>query len=281
MELRLGDLYDLIARIVDDRLRHWRESAAAPDGTVPTSGMPTEAKNLSSTSAQGQLPQGQLLLQQLQELVHLQRQLLSAFQQHQQRSEALLEELKGLLLRTWEQQGGKLGNTSPSPKEPEAPSSAGDGFLINAFRTDKQTPAVEPTVFVPTAPAAEPPPAVTHQNWAELLPSHLRHRYGVQVNYLRERALPDALGATGVKVLIGEGTQNGQGVTLAALVKEQVDAADVGIFYNAIIKPLRASVAEPVIGIIIGNHFDPKATRVAYFHELITVKAEELTNVPQ
>lgn len=280
MELRLGDLYDLITHIVDDRLRHWRENAAAPDGTAPTSGMPTEAKNLPSTSAQGQEPQGQLLLQQLQELINLQQQLLAAFRQHQQRSEALLEELKGLLLRTWGQQGKEFDDASP-PKEPIAPSSAGDGFLSNAPRTGVLTPTVEPAVFVPTAPTAKPPTAVTHQNWADLLPSHLRHRYGIQVNYLRERALSDSLGSSGVKVLVGEGTQKGQGVTLTALAKEQVTAADVGIFYNAIVKPLRASIAEPVIGIIIGNHFHPKAARVAYAHELILVKAEELTATPE
>ncbi|GBC99240.1 hypothetical protein HRbin17_01762 [bacterium HR17] len=284
MDLRLGDLYDLVVRVVDERLRQWRLNGSG----LPAGDAEPNSLTVPSRSETGQTPpsEWQALAQQLGEVVALQRQVLAALLQYQQRTEALLDELAGALAQLLgHQRGDSRHLPTASGGETETvppPRSVKDG----ASQTEKPSaypsalaPSVEPAVYVPAGEATVPPAEAVDGasvNWAELLVTYLQQAVGVQVQYLRERQMPATLEAGGGKVLVGEALRNGQAVTIAALHKDHITAPDVSIFYNAIIKPLRASVTEPVIGVVIGQQFDPKADRVAYAHELIALTIADL-----
>ncbi|MFN3421848.1 MAG: hypothetical protein ACK40X_09015, partial [Armatimonadota bacterium] len=93
MDVRLGDLYDLIVRIVDDRLKQRSET----EHLLPTRGSETSFLDSSEGSPAEEKTLLLNLSEQMANLVNLQRQLLETVQASQRRTEALLSELLDLL----------------------------------------------------------------------------------------------------------------------------------------------------------------------------------------
>jgi len=93
MEIRLGDLYELIVRIVDDRLKQRGETehVAALKGSESS---PPEPPAKSPSEHQLQF---QALQEQIATLIDLNRQILTAVRENQRRNEELLSELLNLL----------------------------------------------------------------------------------------------------------------------------------------------------------------------------------------
>ncbi len=111
---------------------------------------------------------------------------------------------------------------------------------------------------------------------AEQLANYLESRLGIVVEFLQARQTPSSPLLQDAQVLVGEGTQNDQPMTLTVFCKPVVSPADVTVFYNAIVRPLRGSVAESVMGILLGETFEPKAQKVAHALDLLVIGTKEL-----
>lgn len=298
MEFRLSDLYELIVRIVDDRLKQWQEKARASENRMAIKASPTPSK-VSEPS-----PEGQAILQKLQELVTLQQQLLAILQRDQQLKEAKWEEVIGLLRQLLERQERDGQTLTPAPSfEPSQPSpeplptseppkaSPPQGAKVEAAvlteakvtTVPSMSIALSPTaVAIPSPPPAPPPSSdasptdAPPPSWADWLIPYLLREWGVQVHFLRERPLPINLPKGKATLLVGEGTQEGEGLTLAVLVSEGVTPADVSLFHDTVVKPLRDAIAEPVIGLIVGRQFDPKVLRIAPILNCVLIRMDEV-----
>jgi hypothetical protein len=303
MEFRLGDLYELIVRIVDDRLKQWQEKAKASEN-----GMAVKA-SLTPSKVSEPSPEGQAILQKLQELVTLQQQLLAILQRDQQLNEAKWEEVIGLLKQVLEQRERDSQTLTPAPSfEPSRPSpeplptseppkaSPTQGAKVEAAVLTEAKVTTVPSMSValsPTAAATPSPPfisppssvsptdaspssATSPPNWADWLIPYLLREWSIQVNFLRERPLPINLPKGKATLLVGEGTQEGQGLTLVVLVTEEVTPADVSLFHETVVKPLRDAIAEPVIGLIVGRQFDPKVLRIAPMLNCVLIRMDEV-----
>jgi hypothetical protein len=301
MEFRLSDLYELIVRIVDDRLKQWQEKARASENGMAIKASPTPSK-VSEPS-----PEGQAILQKLQELVTLQQQLLAILQRDQQLNEAKWEEVIGLLRQLLERQERDGQTLTPAPSfKPSAPSSqpffnagdreafhpqkAGAEPAVLANEDNPPTPSMPPPHLPTTDTSPSPlpetvslastdvslPSASPAPDWAGWLIPYLLREWGVQVHFLRERPLPINLPKGKATLLVGEGTQEGQGLTLAALVSEEVTPADVSLFHDTVVKPLRDAIAEPVVGLIVGRQFDPKVLRIAPMLNFVLIRMDEV-----
>ncbi|MGQ9463043.1 MAG: hypothetical protein ACUVTP_08850 [Candidatus Fervidibacter sp.] len=315
MDIRLGDLYELIVRIVDDRIKQLvgsEQSHILKAGEVqlsPHAKFPGEEES-----------KVQALQEQIAKLVDLQRQLLEIVQKNQQRTEAILTELLNLLRqqmnfsRTSNGQrvtltsgeGGSLSSENALKKENASkplsdqtrsnsleiglePSPSKGYTVMSPPDSDDEEipyapsdqwlnePSPQPTVSQLAsdgAPVTEAPPAVEISG--DQLSEYLRRLFGIEVDYLRSRQTPNSPALEGSQVLVGEGIYNGEPVTLTIFGKSHITPTDVTVFYNAIVRPLRGSVTEPVMSVIFGKTFEPKALKVAYALDLLVVNLRDL-----
>jgi len=231
MEIRLGDLYELIVRIVDDRLKQRGETEhiAAMKGSESPS-------ELQAKSPSEQQLQFQALQEQIATLIDLNRQILTAVRENQRRNEELLSELLNLLRQFLE--ASKIGDgrrtTLPSvePSKPagereEAPKRTSERQR-SGEKTRKPSELSELAVMSPpdlsdeeiafTPPdnwlnETSPQPAATElapdgvaaptvnaqpslvETMVERLPDYLRRLFGIDVDYLSARSNPIAFAA--------------------------------------------------------------------------------------
>ncbi len=304
MEVRLGDLYEFIVRIVEDRLR--QQSGAPQRPAELLAPPPSVSDNLSETA------QWRVIQEQLETLVGLHRQLLDISLTHQQHTEALLSDiLKALqqlldsLRAVNEQQANeeqqekgtdhrkrhdrrpRMTDRIPMPN-PQAllPSNLDEG--IAEVPPDKwleeDTAATIVEEVAPdgaTGTIVKPPSAslMETETLSERLSEFLRRLFGVEVDYLQSRP-PSSPALQNARVMVGEGTHNGQPMTLTVYAKPEITAADVSVFYNAVVRPLRRSVTETVMGIMVGETFEPKALKVAHTLDLLLLNATDLFGNP-
>lgn len=317
MDIRLGDLYELIVRVVDDRIKQLlgsEQSHILKAGEVqlsPHAKFPGEEES-----------KIQALQEQVAKLIDLQRQLLEVVQNNQQRTEAILNDLMNLLrqqmnasrtsngqrMTLTSDEGGSLssenafkkGNASKplsdqtrsSSLERSLERSPSKGYTVMSppDSSDEEIPYApsdqwlnEPSPQPTTSqlasdgasvPVIEAPPAVEISN--DQLSEYLRRLFGIEVDYLRSRQTPNSPALEGSQVLVGEGIYNGEPVTLTIFGKSHITPTDVTVFYNAIVRPLRGSVTEPVMSIIFGKTFEPKALKVAHALDLLVVNLRDL-----
>ncbi len=324
MDIRLGDLYDFIVRIVDDRLKQRWEN----DFTLAAKGEDAALVGSRERSSHKEEPLLPTLLEQINNLLNLQRQLLEAVQtsqESQKRIEALLEELLNLMRQQSEvsktSNGRRLAQSLGEEEKPDAKGSSdkesglkkfpehpagshGDrgyetsskGYAVmsppdlgdedaSVLPSDnwlKEQPALSPTGELATdgisAPTVSAPPLGT-EILTEQLSDYLRRLFGIDVDYLRTRQTPSSPSLQDAQVLVGEGTYNGQSVTLTIFGKSHITPTDVTVFYNAVVRPLRGSVTEPVLSIVFGETFEPKALKVAHALDLLVINLRDLREV--
>ncbi|MCS3920204.1 hypothetical protein Q2T83_10825 [Fervidibacter sacchari] len=313
MEIRLGDLYELIVRIVDDRLKQRGE--AEHIASLKGSESPLPEPQAKSPSEQ----QFQALQEQIAALIDLNRQILIAVRENQQRNEELLGELLNLLRQFLEASKVSDGRRTTLPSaEPSKPTREREEALKHS--SDKQRSSEktrkpselselavmsppdlsdEEIAFVPPdgwlnetspqpvatdlAPDGIATPAVSAQPslieiTVERLPEYLRRIFGIDVDYLSARQTPSP-SLQGAQILVGEGTYNGQPVTLTVFGKPHITPTDITIFYNAVVRPLRGSVNEPVMSVIFGETFEQKAVKVAHALDLLVVNLKDLQEI--
>lgn len=317
MDIRLGDLYELIVRIVDDRIKQLAGSEqphalrAGEVQLIPHAKLPGEEES-----------KVQALQEQFAKLVDLQKQLLEVVQKNQQRTEAILNELMNLLkqqmnvskasngqrvtltsgegeslssenalkkendskpLSDQTRSGSLDGSIKPSPSkgytvmsppdsvDEEIPYAPSDQWLNEP---SPQPPVNQLASDGASVPVTEAPPAVEISS--DQLSEYLRRLFGIEVDYLGSRQTPNSPALEGSQVLVGEGVYNGEPVTLTIFGKSHITPTDVTVFYNAIVRPLRGSVTEPVMSIIFGKTFEPKALKVAHALDLLVVNLRDL-----
>ncbi len=319
MEIRLGDLYDFIVRVVEDRLR-LRENLSPLQGSArepPSVSLFASEPTPEPTSRDA--PQWHVVQKQLAEITQLLHQLLEATHGHQQRTEALLGELLILFRQALEAQeaparGVTNGRRSDAVVAPETLAGGQGEFLSDAPKTIVEQPLAEPSsqgyaVMVPpeqeempspvederwleepppqplrealaadgVASVAAPSSILQAKDFPERLTEHLRRQFAIEVDYLKARQTQTSSPILqNAQVLMGEGSYNGQPVTLTIFVKPTISPADVTLFCNAIVRPLRGSVEEAVIGIVVGEDFGSKALRVAHTFDLLVICASDL-----
>ncbi|MCS7185715.1 MAG: hypothetical protein N3B10_09140 [Armatimonadetes bacterium] len=325
MDVRLGDLYDLIIRIVDDRLRQKVEdehlsSARGRDVSFPRS------QEVSPSNDETIL---QTLLEQITNLIDLHRQLLETFQANQRRTETLLSELLNLVKQQVEVSRTSNGRRSnqqlndeekpiaeklsekvpdkeeglkkPSEQRPSARSEknherSSKGYTVmsppdlsdeevsfvpsdNWLKEQPMQPATsELTTDGALSPTASVP-STTMGVLTDQLSEYLRRLFGIEVDYLRTRQTPSSPSLQDAQVLVGEGTYNGELVTLTIFGKPHITPTDVTVFYNAVVRPLRGSVTEPVLSIVFGETFEAKALKVAHALDLLVVNLKDLREI--
>jgi len=309
----LGDLYELIVRIVDDRLKQRGETehALEPKGVDA----PSAASRERSPDREEHLLQ--TLVEQVSNLVNLQRQLLESVQVGQKRTEGLLTELLNLVRQQEETPKASNGHRPVQSFEaegrttlrrdeagqPETRPEARDGRTQEASpRYPVMSPpdlSDEEVPFVPsddwleeqnlqpvtsglapdgvTTPTANP--STQFEILTDQLSDYLRRLFGIEVDYLRARQTPSSPSLQGAQVLVGEGIYNGDSVTLTIFGKSHISPTDVTVFYNAVVRPLRGSVTEPVISIVFGETFEPKALKVAHALDLLVINLKDLREV--
>jgi hypothetical protein len=315
MEIRLGDLYELIVRIVDDRLKQRGETEhiAAMKGSESSLPEP-QAKSPSE-----QQLQFQSLQEQIATLIDLNRQILTAVRENQRRNEELLSELLNLLRQFLEaskiSDGRRTTLPSAEPSKPagereEAPKRTSERQRPGE-KTRKPSELSELAVMSPpdlsdeeiafTPPdnwlnETSPQPAATElapdgvaapivnaqpslvETMVERLPDYLRRLFGIDVDYLSARSAPSP-SLQDAQILVGEGIYNGQPVTLTVFGKPHITPTDITIFYNAIVRPLRGSVNEPVMSVVFGETFEQKALKVAHALDLLVVNLKDLQEI--
>jgi len=315
MEIRLGDLYELIVHIVDDRLKQRGEAehVAALKGTESSLPEPR------AKSPREQQLQFQALQEQIATLIDLNRQILAAVQENQRRNEELLSELLNLLSQFLEaskvSDGRRTTLPSIEPSKPaggreEAPKRASDrqrssekarklaelsGLAVmsppdlsdegDVFappdswlnETSQQPAATELAPDGVVAPTVSAQPSLT-ETMVEQLPDYLRRLFGIDVDYLSARPAPSP-SLQGAQILVGEGTYNGQPVTLTVFGKPHITPTDITVFYNAIVRPLRGSVNELVMSVVFGETFEQKALKVAHTLDLLVVNLKDLQEI--
>ncbi len=322
MDVRLGDLYDLIIRIVDDRLKQRSET----EKPLTARGSETSSSDSSERSPAEEKTLLLTLLEQMTNLVNLQRQLLETVQASQRRTEALLSELLDLLKqqvevsrtsngrrltqslteeeksvgeRGYEKDSGSKIFHEPRPnarsdKPHETSPTKGYTAMSPPDLSDEEISFVpsdnwlkEPSPKLSTselspdgvsAPTIGAPPSQM-ETLTEQLSDYLRRLFGIEVDYLRARQTPSSPSIQDAQVLVGEGTYNGQLVTLTIFGKSHVTPTDVTVFYNAVVRPLRGSVTEPVMSIVFGETFEPKALKVAHALDLLVVNLKDLREI--
>ena len=315
MEIRLGDLYELIVRIVDDRLKQQGEAKH----TVVLKGTEASLPEPRANSSSERELQFQVLQEQIAALIDINRQILATVRESQQRNEALLSELLNLLRQFLEASKVSDGRRTTLPSaEPSKP--AGEREETPKRTSDKQRSSDktrkpseisglavmsppdlsdEEIAFAPPdnwlnetspqpaatelAPDGVAAPAVSAQPSlieaaAERLPEYLRRLFGIDVDYLSARQTPSP-SLQGAQILVGEGTYNGQPVTLTVFGKTHITPTDITIFYNAIVRPLRGSVNEPVMSVVFGETFEQKALKVAHALDLLVVNLKDLQEI--
>ncbi len=315
MEIRLGDLYELIVRIVDDRLKQQGEAKH----TVVLKGTEASLPEPHANSPSERELQFQVLQEQIATLIDINRQILATVRESQQRNEALLSELLNLLRQFLEaskvSDGRRTALPSAEPSKPagereETPKRTSDkqrssdktrkpseisGLAVMsppdlsdeeiAFappdnwlnETSPQPAATELAPDGVAAPAVSAQPSLIEAA-AERLPEYLRRLFGIDVDYLSARQTPSP-SLQGAQILVGEGTYNGQPVTLTVFGKTHITPTDITIFYNAIVRPLRGSVSEPVMSVIFGETFEQKALKVAHALDLLVVNLRDLQEI--
>ncbi|MCX7642674.1 MAG: hypothetical protein N2116_02540 [Armatimonadetes bacterium] len=321
MDVRLGDLYELIIRIVDDRLNRRAESDPTPAarvGDTPFLGSQERSPNKEETSLQ-------VLVEQIANLVDLQRQLLETIEASQRRTESLLNELLSLMKQQAEisrtsngrryvqsigdegkpdtEKGAENEGGSKKPPEhrsgvisdkPQETSSKGYTVMKPPNLSDEEVsfvpsdnwlkePSLQPSTSELAPDGVSAPVASEQSSQMEILTDqlsdYLRRLFGINVDYLRTRQTPSSPSLQGAQVLVGEGTYNGQLVTLTIFGKSHITPADVTVFYNAVVRPLRGSVTEPVLSIVFGETFEPKALKVAHALDLLVVNLRDLMGI--
>ena len=315
MEIRLGDLYELIVCIVDDRLKQRGEA----EHTAPLKGSESILPEPQAKSPSEQQLQFQALQEQLAALIDLNRQILAAVRENQRRNEELLGELLNLLRQFLEASKVSDGRRTTLPSaEPSKPT--GEREEAPKRTSDKQRPSEkarkpselselavmsppdlsdEEIAFVPPdswlnetspqpvaeelAPDGVATPTVSAQRSlmetvTEHLSDYLRRLFGIDVDYLSARQTPSP-SLQGAQILVGEGTYNGQPVTLTVFGKPHITPTDITIFYNSVVRPLRGSVNEPVMSVIFGETFEQKALKVAHALDLLVVNLKDLQEV--
>jgi hypothetical protein len=315
MEIRLGDLYELIVRIVDDRLKQRGEA----EHTAALKGSGSLLPEPQAKSPSEQQLQFQALQEQIATLIDINRQILATVRGGQQRNEELLSELLSLLRQLLEaskvSDGRRTALPSAEPSKPtgereEAPKRTSDkqrssdktrkpseisGLAVMsppdlsdeeiAFTPpdswlNETSPQPAATEFAPdgvAAPAVSAQPSLIEAA-AERLPEYLRRLFGIDVDYLSARQTPSP-SLQGAQILVGEGTYNGQPVTLTVFGKTHITPTDITIFYNAIVRPLRGSVNEPVMSVVFGETFEQKALKVAHALDLLVVNLKDLQEI--
>lgn len=321
MDIRLGDLYELIVRIVDDRLRQRGET----EHPLAARGEETPFLDSRERSPNKEEALLQTLSEQISDLVNLQRQLLETVQANQQRIEAILNELLNLMkqqpevLRTsngrrltqslsdeekpvMEREGGKESGSKKSPEHrsstygDKSRESSSKGYTVMSppDLSDEEVsftpsdnwlkePALQPSTseLAPdgvSAPTVSVPSSQT-EILTDQLSDYLRRLFGIEVDYLRARQTPSSPSLQDAQVLVGEGTYNGQLVTLTIFGKSHITPTDITVFYNAVVRPLRGSVTEPVMSIVFGETFEPKALKVAHALDLLVVNLKDLREI--
>ena len=310
MEIRLGDLYELIVRIVDDRLKQRSEveHIVAPKGT-----------DVSLPEHQAKSPseqQFQALQEQIATLIDLNRQILTAVRENQQRNEELLSELLNLLRQFLEASKVSDGRRTTLPSaEPSKPAEEREESTKRSserqLSSEKLRGRAELSGFTVMSPPdlsdeefaftpsdswlseTSPQPSATElapdgvatptvsaqqslmEKMTEQLSNYLRRLFGIDVDYLSARQTPSP-SLQGAQILVGEGTYNGQPVTLTVFGKPHITPTDITIFYNAIVRPLRGSVNEPVMSVVFGETFEQKALKVAHALDLLVVNLKDL-----
>lgn len=324
MEIRLVDLYELIVRIVEDRLKHQREieKRLSSDEIKHLPITENTSKHLAGSEEQG----FQNLCEQLANLINLQRQLIEVVRTNQQRTEAILNELLKLLHKQIdkfmvisssqanfelngldsekdmkEKQNSAMNlPKSPSVKSPEATheNKSLSSYAIMALPEEIDyevplTPSDKWSTESPSEPvlgeiAPDRVSASGHEKvessdvfrfLMERLPECIKRLFGVEVNYLYARQVPSSPTLQEAQIFVGEGFLDGQTVTLTIFGKQNISSADVTVFYNAIVKTLRSSMTEPVMSIVFGETFEPKALKVAHIFDLIVVNLKDLRNL--
>jgi len=312
MEIRLGDLYELIVRIVDDRLKQRGEA----EHIAALKGSESPLPEPQAKSPGEQQSQFQVLQEQIATLIDLNRQILVAVRENQRRNEELLNELLNLLRQFLE--ASKIGDGRRTTLPSAEPSkTAEEREEVTKRSSEKQHSIEKPrrqtelsgfTVMSPPDLSDEeiaftpsdswlnetsPQPSTTElapdgvatpmvsaqrslmERVTEQLSDYLRRLFGIDVDYLSARQTPSPL-LQGAQILVGEGTYNGQLVTLTVFGKPHITPTDITIFYNAVVRPLRGSVNEPVMGIIFGETFEQKALKVAHALDLLVVNLKDL-----
>jgi|GEM_PF-767390 len=358
MDVRLADLYELIVRIIEDRLRQYQDvgqtaysesgKASAIQRPMPISAQSNHQRT--ETTLEGQ--QVQSLSEQLTTLIALQRQLLEIVQANQQRTETLLNELLNLL---WQQiNAPKTGNdyragfTESDLGKQDSIGSAEKQKLLNSPagvppKQDKQKPlssytvmpqpdeegeidggispapsdnwtaikltqpsssepnaksvsaaVVEPATVIEPKEVAEPatfsePETVVkpisspeHHQLPDLISQvseYMEQNLGIKVNRIQPHRPASVTSLKDAQIFVGDGFYNGQLIILAFLSQSQVSPADVTVFYNAVVRPLRSAMAEPVMGLVLGETFEPKSIMVAYILGLLLVNLKNLQAV--
>ncbi len=314
----MGDLYDFIVRVVEDRLR-LRENPPLQGSAREPPSASLSAPEPTPEPASRDAPQWHVVQKQLAEIAQLLHQLLEATHAHQQRTEGLLGELLVLLRQALEAQeataqGVTNGQGSDVAVAPETLASGRGEFLSDASEATVEQPSAEPSSqgYAVMAPPEqeeipspvederwleEPPPQPVREalaadgvasvaapssilqaeDFPERLAEHLKRQFAIEVDYLKVRQTQTSSPILqNAQVLMGEGSYNGQPVTLTIFVKPTISPADVTLFCNAIVRPLRGSVEESVIGIVVGETFEPKALRVAHTFDLLVIYASDL-----
>lgn len=316
----MGDLYELIIRIVDDRLKQkdkTENTLLVGESHVSFSGSQGRATDKEETLLQA-------LSQQIIVLVDIQRQLLETVQMGQQRIEALLNEFLNMMRqqaevsvinsshpssRSWreaesdsernpERESGlrKPSEKHTGPRSDETNENPSNGYAlmsppdlideeVSYLPSDNwlEEVSLKPStndlmpdgVSIPTASASPPKTDVL----TDQLPDYLRKLFGIEVDYIRARQTPSSPSLQNAQVLVGEGTYNGQLVTLTIFGKSHITPTDVTIFYNAVVRPLRGSVTEPVLSVVFGESFEVKALKVAHALDLLVVNLKDLMEI--
>lgn len=318
MELRLGDLYELIVRIVDDRLKQ-REEAK---GFTTVKGTEIPPSDFYAKSPDEQKVQA--LREQITALVDLQSQILESIKENQQRTEELLKELLSLLEQLLE--ASKISNgrrstslpggASKSEGEPTSYSEKsryleklskpielagynpkpisslnGEGSDFTSLETQTSKPPSQPITDKLALNAATPVGTSSlsmkgegqktldrEEDLIEQLSNYLKRLFGIEVDYLSTRPTPSS-SLQDAQILVGEGVHNGQAVTLTIFRKSQITPTDVTVFYNAVVRPLRGSVNGTVTGIVFGETFEPKSLKVAHALDLLVIDMKSLREV--
>lgn len=328
MEIRLGDLYELIVRIVDDRLRQYRNSEridAFGSGEVQNRGLQGK---ISDDSEKSEL---QTLREQLKSLLSLQQQTLETVQANQRRIEAILNELLTLLRQQIDnskmgdgrranlpsgisEASGSVGNLTkeqglpqnweetitekpqtplPERKPPsnyrimslpnkvdyEIPFAPSDNWLEENLSEPVSSELAPDGVSLSLADSAERTDAPSFQVLTEQLSELLKRLFGIEVDYLHARQTLSSPSLQNAQILLGEGFHNGQPITLTIFGKSHISPTDITIFYNAVVRPLKGSVTEPVVSLVFGETFEPKALKIAHALNLLVVNLKDLQNI--
>lgn len=319
MDIRLSDLYELIVRIVDDRLKQRGDA----DSAFAVRGGGVSFSDSGEKSPEEEKALLQTLSEQVTKLVELQQQLLETVQASHRRLEALLSELLNLMNRQAGVSGVSDGHhrSVQPPSKVEGPNDEGDlekrsgsnksqrprpiarrdetsskGYAvmsppdlsdeeISTMPSDNwlKEPSMQPAESELAPDGVSTPVVDESPPHTEVLPdqlsNYLRRLFGIDVDYLRARQNPSSPSLEDAQVFVGEGTYNGQPVTLTIFGKPHITPTDITVFYNAVVRPLRGSVTESVLSIVFGETFESKALKVAHALDLLVVNLKDLREV--